>query len=86
MRSWLVVILITLLLLLWVQLIHTLVGDHERTWDYGSQAYIPGEARSSTQEPPLAQPGQPEPLRQIAPIPQPPQQATKAPAQRGPAR
>ena len=83
MRNWLVVILITLLLLLWVQLIHTLVGDRERTWDYGSQAYIPGEARSSTQEPPLAQP---EPPRQIAPIPQAPQQATKAPAQRGPAK
>ena len=83
MRSWLVVILIVMALLLWVQLIHTLVGDHERTWDYGSQRYIPGEARTSTQEPPLAQP---EPPRQIAPIPQPPQQATKASAGKGAAK
>jgi hypothetical protein len=83
MRSWLVVILITLLLLGWVQLIHTLVGDRDRTWDYGSQAYIPGDSRYSTEEPPLAQP---EPPRQIAPIPQPPPAATKASPQRGPAK
>ena len=83
MRSWLVVILIAMLVLLWAQLIHTLVGDHERTWDYGSQPYIPGEARISTQEPPLAQP---EPPRQIAPIPQPSQQTPPASAQRGAAK
>jgi hypothetical protein len=66
MRSWLIVITIVALMLVWFAIAYHTVGTSRVHWDYGSTPYIPADSYSSTQ---AVKVGQPEAPPQVPPIP-----------------
>ena len=53
-RDLLIVGLIAALIILWAGISFFVIGDRPRTWDYGSQPFIPGASRASTERVPTA--------------------------------
>jgi hypothetical protein len=50
---WLIVVVFTILVLGWGMLIHMMVPEAERHWDFGVQPQSPSESKYSTVAPPI---------------------------------
>ena len=80
--SWVIVVLFSLALAGWGFFTYSLVGTHERTWDFGTLPDVPGQSVYSIGPVPAS----PTPPQQIVPLPEATPWITPTPSRERPER